>query len=247
MISRRKPLSDSLGSRAKAARCLRRGVTLIEILVVVALITLASTAVLMGSGFIGNKRLRSAATLILGAVRLGMTRANTVGRPVRLVFDLDSERLILEETSGKLLRSEEEEEPPPEGTEGESLAERAAVDYAKGVLDVPRAPRPRFLPVADLKTEGDAEPGRSLGADVDLYVVQTEHDHEPRSDGRAYLYFWPAGGTERAVIQLTRRGDPDGLTILVSALTGRARIERGAVELNSSASDEKFGVREEEF
>src|SRR5688572_14804426 len=76
-----------------------RAVTLVEVLIAVALIAILSGAVLVGSGALGSSRERAAATLVMSAVRLGLARANTTGRPARLVFDLDAHKLTLEETS----------------------------------------------------------------------------------------------------------------------------------------------------
>ena len=64
--------------------------------------------------------------------------------------------------------------------------------------------------------------------------VETEHDEEPVTSGRAYVYFWPGGIAERAHVQLRRAGDPGGLTVIVSALTGRTRVERGRLDLAES-------------
>ena len=110
----------------------------------------------------------------------------------------------------------------------------------------PRAPEPAFTPVASFADGGDPAQGRELGRDIRFVQVQTEHDAEPRVEGRAYLYFWPGGGTERASIQITRPGDLDGLTILVDALTGRARLRRGRIELEEARRDVDFQEREEQ-
>jgi general secretion pathway protein H len=110
----------------------------------------------------------------------------------------------------------------------------------------PKAPLATFSPVAAFGADGDdAALGRELGTDIRFVQVQTEHDSEPRVEGRAYLYFWPGGGTERAAIQITRPGDVRGLTVLVSALTGRARLERGRVELEEARHDGDLQDREE--
>ena len=77
--------------------------TLFEVLIVVVLIALFSSAVLFGSGMLSSNRMNAAAILIVSAARLGMTRTNAVGRPVRLVFDLDSDRVILEEASSSVM------------------------------------------------------------------------------------------------------------------------------------------------
>lgn len=92
----------------------------------------------------------------------------------------------------------------------------------------------------------DGEPGRALESGISIRRVQTEHDSEPRTSGRAYLYFFPGGGTERASIQLQKgKSEDGGVSILVNGLTGRSKIERGWVELEPPREDDSFGEREE--
>ena len=47
-------------------------------------------------------------------------------------------------------------------------------------------------------------------------------------------------------IQITREGDTEGLTILVNALTGRARIQRGRIDLEDARRDSYLDEREED-
>lgn len=232
-----------------------RAVTLVEVLIAVALIAILSGAVLVGSGALGSTRERAAATLVISAVRLGLARANTTGRPARLVFDLDANKLTLEETSSLVLAREKDEDV--EGDEAEDEAEDAPADAvtelenvaeaeAKAIVEGPRAPKPEFTAVQQFKAEGDdAEDGRALGRGVTFRSVQTEHDGSERTRGRAYLYFWPGGETEHAVIHLGR-DDDEGLTVRVSALTGRAKIEKGKVALPEPRADGQLSEREEE-
>jgi general secretion pathway protein H len=211
-----------------------RGVTLFEVLIVVALIAVLSGATVFGSGMLRSARLKGASTLIASAVRLGLARANNAGRPARLVLDLDADRVLLEQASGsRMLR---EREAPAAGAELATEAERAAKAESDRILEGPHAPRPRFKPVGGFAETPD---GRELGAGVDLVAVQTEHDSDPVVSGRAYLYFWPGGMTERAHIQLKRPGTDEALTIVVSALTGRTRIERGLVDLPEPRTDDE--------
>lgn len=217
-----------------------RGVTLIEVLIVVALLALLSGSVAYGSGMVGGSRLRAGATLVLSAVRMGLARANATGRPVRLVFDLEKDTVSLEQSSGKMLRVKEESGSTGAGAEAATEAEKAAREESDRILEGPRAARPAFEPTKEFGAEG-----RPLGSGIEVRQVQTEHDGQPRAEGRAYLYFWPGGETERAVVQLRRRGDEDGLTIVVSPLTGRARIERGSVDLPEPRSDGEYSEREE--
>ena len=230
----------------------RRGFTLIELLITIALVALLSGTIISGSGMLGGNRLRSAAGLVITGVRLAITRANTMGRPVRIVFDLDAQRISMEETADRMLRVKESKDGFSKGSaEGVSAgadpateAEKESLKYADGVVKGPRAPRAKFTPIPFGSNDKEAEKGRDLGLGVSFRLVQTEHDSKPRDKGRAYLYVWPGGGTERAVIQLERKGGQDALSVLVSPLTGRAHIERGKVELEESRRDEDYGMRE---
>ena len=223
-------------------RSRRRGVTLVEVLIVVALIGLLAGGAIFGSGMLGSSRLRSAATLVATSVRAGLARANTTGRPARLVLDLDGEKVTLEEAnSSRMLR---EKGKPAGGAQVATEAEQAAKAESDRILEGPKAPRPAFQPFPAF---ADSEGGRDLGSGIDIVQVETEHDEEPITSGRAYVYFWPGGVTERAHIQLRRAGDPEGLTVIVSALTGRTKVERGRVDLPKAKSDkeEDQGEREE--
>ena len=225
----------------KPHRLRARGVTLLEVLIVVALIALLAGATVFGSGMLASSRLRGAATLVAAAVRHGLARANTSGKPTRLVLDLDADRVLLEEAIGsRMLR---EKGKPAGGAEAATEAERAAKAESERILDGPRAQRAMFRPVEAFADEAS---GRELGGSVDLTSVQTEHDSEPVTSGRAYVYFWPGGVTERAHVQLKRAGSSDGLTVIVSALTGRTDVKRGLVDLPEPRSDreEDQGERE---
>lgn len=224
----------------------QRGVTLLEVLIVVALIALLTAGVLSGTGVIGGARLRSAATLVLTGVRIGITHANTTGMPARLVFDLDEQWIMLEESSGRMLRRVDDDaaEDATAGAAPATEIEREAVAEASRIIEGPREPPPQFSPVAEFGLGEEPGQGRPLGQGVSFISVHTEHDSEPREEGRAYLYFWPGGGTERAVIRLMREGQEDGLSIVVSALTGKAQIVRGEVLLDEPSAGVDTGERE---
>jgi general secretion pathway protein H len=241
--------SPTAPTASTALRRRQRGVTLLEVLIVVALIGILAGAVMFGSGMVGSSRMRSAGMLIISGVRLGITRANATGRPVRMVFDLEGDRVVLEESSSRvMLREKDEEENTGGGAEAATEAERKARAEAERIMEGPRAPRASFKPVKQFGFDADdPTKGRELGSGVKFRQVQTEHDGQPRQEGRAYLYFWPGGGTEHAAIQLQRTGDDEGITVVVSALTGRARLERGKVDLPEPRSDGEYSEREDDL
>src|SRR6266550_4410880 len=81
----------------------QRGLTLIELLVTIALIGIVTTGVVAGSGALVNSRMRGAASMISGAVRIAYTRASATSRTNLLVFELDESTVALEETNDAML------------------------------------------------------------------------------------------------------------------------------------------------
>ncbi len=241
-------LDQRTNARGLPEKSGERAFTLVEILVVIMLVALLAGTIISGSGMLASNRLRSAAGLIVTAVRIAITRSNTQGRPVRLTFDIDGGRLLLEETTGRMLRVKETSdskatEGAAAGADPATAAEREATEYADGIVKGPRAPRAKFKAVPLGVANEDAGKGRALGRGIHFRMVQTEHDLKPRDSGRAYLYFWPGGGTERAVVQLERTGSDGVLSVVVSPLTGRAVIQRGEAELPAQRKDESFGMQ----
>lgn len=224
------------------------GFTLVEVLVVIALIAVLGGTIVSGSGMLSGNRLRSAAGLVVTGVRLSITRANATGHPVRLVFDFETGRVLMEETTDRMLRVKDTgdtktSEGASAGADPATEAERESLAYADGIVKGPRAPRAKFKAIRIGSGDDDPTKGRDIGRSIHFRLVQTEHDRKPRDSGRAYLYFWPGGGTERAVVQLERAESDEVLSVLISPLTGRAHIQRGKVDLTEPRMDDDFGQR----
>lgn len=209
---------------------------------VLALIGLLMGTMLFGSGLMGGAKRRAAATLVVAGVRKGLAHANSSGKPVRMVFDFQSARLWLEESSSsQALRADPE---ASETSHADRVVEEAE-QQAERIVTGKAGQASSFSPLDVLGGDDDA-PGRSLGEGIRLVLVQTQHDEEPITEGRAHLYFWPGGLTERAVVQVASGTEDDGLTVEVSALTGRASIKRGRVSLPEPRfGDDEYSEREE--
>jgi general secretion pathway protein H len=228
-------------------RSSERALTLIELLVTVALIALVTTGAIMGSGALVNSRMRGATSMIAGAIRIAFTRASATSRPNRLVFDIEASKVILEETSDAVLVRKDD---ATGGSAASTPEEKEAIEQASRIVKGPQAPRARFAPVKALGFDDpDTSGGRSLGKGVRFRKVETGHSPDGQTAGRAYLYFWPGGQTERASIQLgpesSQRPD-DGMSILVSALTGRVRTVGGAKSMDPLRDDGTSSEREEQ-
>jgi len=232
------------GLRAAAGE---RGLTLIELMVTVALIGVVTAGIVISSGAVVNSRMRGAASMITGAVRIAFTRASATSRPNRLVFDIDNGVVILEETRDVLAVKKDD---VAGGAAAATEEERDAIATAERIIKGPQAPRARFSPVRALGFDDpDTSGGRPIGKGVRFRKVETAHSPEGQTSGRAYLYFWPGGQTERAAIQLGRSAatedEKDGMTILVSALTGRVRTTAGAQSMEPLRDDGTFQERED--
>jgi general secretion pathway protein H len=227
----------------------RRGLTLVEIIVVISLIAVVSGVAIAGSMQLPSARLRRSATMIASAIKVAYTRATATSRSLRLVMDLDQQRIWLEESRRPML-VQSDAASVAGGAEAVTQAEKDALAAGDRIVQGPPIPKPRFKPI-EAYGFGDVDSGKggkALQSGITFRAVQTTHDDTPRTSGRAYLYFWPGGRTELASIQI-RIGQSDEesrtLTILVSPLTGRVVIRGGAVELEAPTDDDHASERQD--
>jgi general secretion pathway protein H len=230
-------------------RLRQRGLTLIEIIVVMSIIAVISGVALAGSMQLPSARMRRSATMIASAIKVAYTRATATSRDLRLVMDLDQQKIWLEESSIPML-VQTGAKVATGGADAITQAEREALAEGDKVLKGPPVPKPRFKPI-EVYGFGDVESGKggkALQRGITFRAVQTTHDDAPRTSGRAYLYFWPGGRTERASIEV-RIGDSEQdartLTVLVSPLTGKVVVKGGAVELEVPTDDDHASDRQD--
>ncbi len=236
-------------SRSTVVRGPLRGLTLIEIIVVLAIVALIMVAAIAGSMQLPSARLRKTATLITSAIKVGYTRATSTSRDMRLVMDLDQQKIWLEETDMPML-VQSKATTSNGGAEAVTEAERAALQEGEKIVKGPPIPKPSFRSI-DTFGFGDAEEGKGakpLQRGIQFRQVQAAHDDAARTSGRAYLYFWPGGLTERASIQI-RIGQSDEdyqmLTLLVSPLTGKVTVKGGPVDLVLPTDDTQASDRQD--
>jgi general secretion pathway protein H len=229
-----------------------RGVTLVEVLITVALIALVMGAATLGLGVTQGARLKRSSVMIVGAVRIAYAHANATSKTVRLVFDFDERVVILEESSDKLMLVKGDKTG---GAAAASEAEREAIEAGEKILKGPQPPRPAFEPTTAFGwSPQEGRPGKDLEPGIRFLQVEAGHAEEPENSGRAYLYFWPGGQTERAAIQLVKAKaegeevtDEDVMTILISPLTGKAEIKKGKATIPRPRTEEEESEREEAF
>ena len=225
------------------------GITLIEVLISLAVVGLLAGIGILGVGAQRGARMRGGAVVIAGAIRTAYSHASGVSKPLRLVFDMDEKSIVLEESSATLAIVKNDRTG---GAAAATDAERLAAEEAESILKGPRSPRPSFAPTKAFGFSPDAgKQGKSLPFGVRFVHVETGHEEEPAVDGRAYLYFWPGGQTERAAIQLTTAEkdeeptDQNSMTVIVSPLTGKTEIKKGLLKMARPRDEREESERDD--
>ena len=242
-------MTSSVSMKRSPSRVHARGMTLIEIMIVMVLMSLLLGGVVFGSGQLSSSRIKHTSTSLAGAIRVAFTRATATSKSVRMVFDLEAQTMWLEEGDVPML-VQTKDLTGTGGADPVTDAERRAVAEGERLVKGQQAPRAHFRAVEAFgaqSSEGGKGP-RKLDRGIKFREVQTAHDDTPRTTGRAYLYFWPGGRTERASIQL-RIGDStedsDTLTLLVSPLTGKVTVKGGPAPMVNPRDDKEASERED--
>jgi general secretion pathway protein H len=242
-----RPATRSADRGHARARWARRGLTLVEIIVVMAIVAAVSGVAIAGSMQLPTARLRRSATMVSSAIKVAYTRATATSRDLRLVLDLDGQRIWPEQGDIPMLVKSGDASATG-GAEAITVAEKAALEAGDRILKGPPLPKPRFRPI-EAYGFGDVEEGKGgkpLQRGIQFRGVKTAHDDAVRTSGRAYLYFWPGGRTERASIQLRIGDSPEesrALTLVVSPLTGTVNVKAGAVDLELPTDDDHASDR----
>ena len=219
-----------------------RGFTLIEVLIVVTIGAILAGLAIRGLRSLRKADLREASAQMSGAMRYLFDRASTTGKIHRIVIDMETgtywaevsdDRFYIprEETVEQLQAREDKEAAEDEeaaqkreraareAESGKSAGANSSFDLSK--LDVAdfRPKRARFASFKDLALK----PVKLKKAKI--RSVYTPRVTEPLTSGRAYVYFFPLGQTEPAIITLTAPDSDDTIySLVVHPITGRVRI-----------------------
>ncbi|MEK7791303.1 MAG: type II secretion system protein [Deltaproteobacteria bacterium] len=174
------------------------GMTLIEILIVVALIAAFTTFALPRLRSNLNLNLKKQARLLSGTVQFLYNQAAVKNQVYRLHYDLDNHKYWIESSTDKVFfkteedekRNQRERKPPTAKFQIDTTTIKKPVQLEKKI---------RFK---DIRTQAKSEPIRS---------------------GDAYTHFFPHGYAERSEIRL-QSATGQVFTIVVNPLTGRAKV-----------------------
>jgi general secretion pathway protein H len=227
----------------------RSGFTLLELMIVIAIIGLLLGASVMALGALTGTKAKSASTELAGTIRLLYDSAALTGRTCRLVFEMpqpkDDDSPVkyhAECAKGALTASRDRDQElkdlkdaerdrkkhPDEDRRFKSLAS----DDAPTMQELLAREKARVEEAAKFDaftSEEIAE--RTLPAAVRL-SIWTKHQREAVKSGTAYMYFFPQGFTERS--QVVVRQGSNAWTLQVSSLTGKVIIANDELEVPKS-------------
>jgi general secretion pathway protein H len=210
----------------------KNGFTLLEILIVLVIISLISGMSIRGLRSLTKSDLRANTSRLSGAVRYLFDRASTTGKYHRLVIDVDEGRYWAEVSDDRFYIPREPETEASQKKLAELQAklddkERQTADMsaASGGFDMTKIQPQDFRPK---KVRFGAFKETTLKAvkmkNTKVMDVFTPRLAEPVTKGRAYVYFFPLGQTEPAIIHLSDPAQETIYSLVVHPITGRVRI-----------------------
>lgn len=202
--------------------------TLIEVILVVAIIAVVVTGATFGLGAVTRTRLRSASFKVMSAARFAYSRAVTQGTTTRLRFDFTNDTMAVEETDTPVTLATQEQ---LESDAGDAID---PWDLARSRLEKPLEPlQPTTSPFHPITNEDGkvlkrytAQP---IGDGISIHALITPHDTDERTEGEGSVYFFSGGLAEHAVVQLTDSSETI-YSVEIHPLTGNARIHNFAFE-----------------
>ena len=197
-----------------------QGFTLIEVMVVFAIVALLVGASVQGFRSLRKADLREATTQLSGSMRYLFDRASTTGKIHRLVIDMEQGMYWAEVSDDRFYI-------PRDSESAEALREREDKEAEQDEEEAKKreqAARARFAAFKDLAIK----PVRLKKTKV--RSVYTPRVTEPLTSGRAYIYFFPLGQTEPAIVTMSNPEGDTVFSLVVHPITGRVRIYNQEVE-----------------
>lgn len=196
------------------------GLTLMEMLVVTFIVATGFVAAMNTINFGDGNKLRNTAQNITRLCKFAYRNAALNNRYYRLVFDFTEKNYFIEASDEPFYvvqEGDESEEIYRENIENLDEEELAELTSQAGKGDFGEE-ESDFLDIFDL-------PGGVVFSDIFV-----EHQGEQISEGRAFVYFFPRGHTEFAVIHLSDDEGEDFLTLGLHPLTGAVEVYEDYLE-----------------
>lgn len=236
------------------------GFTLLEVLVVMALLGLLVGTTVRGIRSLARSDIKSASSRLSGAMRYLFDRASTTGKVHRLVLDfaehkywaeVSDDRYFLprerETPESRIVAWKEEQEEAERRAEGRARGGRAdeesggqgtglGVGFGSGFGSANSYDVEKYLPKPFKRKQARFQSFKETAIkpvtlkNAKLFSVYTPRLSEPIQEGKGYVYFFPLGYAEAAMVYLTDEDQEVTYSLVVHPLTGRVKIYNQYVE-----------------
>ena len=246
-----------------------RGLTLVEVLIVMAVLGMMVGTVIVGFGAGRSAEVSRTVNQVANTIRYAYDRARVRGEYYRLLIDLDQGTVALQQGDDRMYLPATDRDGRPLVLDEDDMRDRddrdkrAAETYYRSVQsavyevdtggidpysvqaqDVPRARPPLFDSFEQENVLSGLGAPVKLPEGVKIVSVRTAEDPEPITTGQASVYFFPQGRTQFAHVQVKSEDGSVELTIVVQPLTGRVTVEDGLVDLQLPSD---LGSQEDEL
>jgi len=226
-------------------RSARRGFTLIELIVVIAIGSIVVGSVTVAIANIRTADLKSATGMMAGAMRYMYNLAVINNRPYRLVIDMDESTFWGEElqTDDPCARFLPEGDPVAEASDREKEAEEKGKELEDlGPVGLDPRRRAQSSKASYATAKDNLLSRRTLPKGILVTGVMTSNHEGPREGGRVAIHFFPGGYAERAYVWLGEAPEPDeeveaSITLSLDSLMGRVTRHGEALSPNEFAKE----------
>lgn len=234
---------------AQRRRPASAGFTLLEVLVVLGLLALMVGTAVRGIRSLNRSDIKNASAHLAGAMRYLFDRASTTGKVHRLVFDFEQGKYWAEVSDDRYLLPRDRETEESRAREWERIQKEAEARQRGEVVDSDRKSQgsslgygfgssgsansydiEKYLPKPFERKPARFKPFREsvmkpvVLKNAKLYSLFTPRLAAPMGEGQGYVYFFPLGFAEVAIVHLTSEDQEVTYSLVVHPLTGRVRI-----------------------
>lgn len=207
--------------------------TLIEIMVTLAIVGLVLGITISQIGGSFDSKARQATREFSATIRYLYNKAASENLTMRVVFDFEKQSYWVEATGDRFLLENEEAraERAKKEKKPESKPEARTEAKSDGTSDVPVETAVQKAEAKFGAVDSHLLKPTQLPGGVFFKDIYTEHDSSPVTSGNAYVYIFPNGSVERAIVNFRNEDDSEKRAVELNPMTGDSRVYEEYKEL----------------
>lgn len=241
---------------ARMQHKLQRGMSLVEVCIALAIVALAAAVVLPAMSNVSRADLRGSASLTATILRSAYDQAALTGKTHRLTFSVGKNTILMETTeealrfdgkSGAMVTAAQDlqtlyavdspftQEPDDSVTKKDKKRSKKEEEEDAAMATVGNGPLGALLGINKLaqraaKTNFAKVESWTLKGDAEVQDIWTDGMTSAVTEGEAYIYFFPNGYTQDALIHIAD-SEKRIFTVKLQPLTGKSEIIADYVEV----------------